>query len=123
MSGKTNKYERQGFAVKRLDENKFVDCTEDYSKALEIIGDENKGELKRRDSNDSTKLLLQEDSRRIGGKLVRIGTPVEKTMTQSPSNNKADMMLLPGYSLQDQENDKKIQLEGVSRSALNVQDK
>lgn len=58
MSTKTNKYERQGFAVSRLDENKFVDCTENYEKALEIIGDETKGELKRRDSKDSTKLLL-----------------------------------------------------------------
>ena len=33
------------------------------------------------------------------------------------------MMLLPGFSLADQENDAKIQNEGLSRSALNVKDK
>ena len=87
--------------MKRVDENKFIDCTENYDKAIAIINDEEMDLLRRRNSNDSTKMLLAEDSRRIGGKLVRISTPVEKSMTQSPSNNKADMMLLPGYSLQD----------------------
>ena len=70
--------------------------------------------------------LFKLESRRIGGKLVRIGTPVEKlhpTLAQSPSNNKQDMMLLPGVSLADYENSEKAQNEGVSRSALNIKDK
>jgi len=49
-------------------------------------------------------MLFRRESRRVGGKLVRLGTPVENvhpTLTQSPSNNKADMMLLPGFSLAD----------------------
>jgi len=66
---------------------------------------------------------LKEDSRRIGGRLIRFSTPVERAMISSPSNNKADMMLLPGYSLLDQENDRKAMLDGMSRAALNVQDK
>ena len=62
--------------------------------------------LKRRGYNDPDGYLFDHKSRRIGGKLVRIGTPIEEishTSTQSPSNNKSDMMLLPGFSLADYE--------------------
>lgn len=55
----------------------------------------------------------------MGGNLIRIGTPIEKlkaTETQSPSNNKADMMLLPGFSLADYENDTKKANDTNSRS-------
>ena len=71
-------------------------------------------------------MLIKRRSRRVGGKLVRLGTPIENvhaTNTQSPSNNKADMMLLPGFSLADQENDKKMMNEGMTRSAMNIKDK
>lgn len=87
--------------MKRIDEHEYVDCTDNYDKALTIINDAGVGELQRRDSYDSTKKLLKDDSRRIGGRLVRFSSPVERAMISSPSNNKADMMLLPGYSLQD----------------------
>ena len=63
------------------------------------------------------------NSRRIGGKLIRIGTPVERAIVASPSNNKGDMMLLPGYSLHDQENDLLQMYEGMSRASLNMQSK
>jgi len=43
MSGKTNKYEREGFRLHRLEENKFIDCTENYENAFKIITDS--GEL------------------------------------------------------------------------------
>ena len=117
LNNKMNRFERQGFIVRRIEENKFIDCTDNYEKALTIINDQGVGALHRRDSFDSTKMLTKDDSRRIGGNLVRISTPIEKAMISSPSNNKADMMLLPGYSLQDQENDRKTMLDGMSRAA------
>ncbi len=40
MSGKSNKYEREGFRLNRIDVNKFIDCTETYDEALKIINDE-----------------------------------------------------------------------------------
>ena len=123
LNNKMNRFERQGFTVRRIEENKFIDCTDNYEKALTIINDQGVGALHRRDSFDSTKMLTKDDSRRIGGNLVRISTPIEKAMISSPSNNKADMMLLPGYSLQDQENDRKTMMDGMSRAAQNVQEK
>ena len=49
--------------------------------------------------------------RNFGGKLTRLGTPIEKTYhgsVQSPSNNKTDIMILPGVTLQESENNKKL---------------
>ena len=51
MSAKSNKFEREGYRVDRIDENKAIDCTEDYTKAFIIINDRN-GEMERRGSND-----------------------------------------------------------------------
>ena len=106
MQSKSDKFEREGYKVHRLEENKFIDCTENYGKALLLINDTKNQLQKYHDHNDEIGQLFKLESRRIGGKLVRLGTPIEQihpTLTQSPSNNKADMMLLPGFSLNDYE--------------------
>ena len=97
LKAKNNKYERIGFRVSRLEEHKYIDCTDDYKKALAIINDSK--EISLRDSFDSTKKQLSEYARRVGGRITRISTPVERAVIASPSKNKSDMMLLPGYSL------------------------
>lgn len=122
MSGKSDKFDREGFKVHRIEENKFIDCTDRYEEALHLIGDKEVGRLPRYDSTETQSLenLYDMDSRRVGGKLIRLGTPIERVpvaVMQSPSNNKADMMLLPGVSLADYENDRRIAAEQTSRTA------
>ena len=58
MSAKSNKFEREGYRVDRIDENKAIDCTEDYTKAFIIINDRN-GEMERRGSNDEIGQLFK----------------------------------------------------------------
>ena len=125
MSAKSNKFEREGYRVDRIDENKAIDCTEDYTKAFIIINDRN-GEMERRGSNDEIGQLFKIQTRHIGPQLIRIGTPVEKihpTHVQSPSNNKADQMLLPGVSLASQEQQMRKDQEQMSRGAKNANEK
>jgi len=83
MQSKTDKFERQGYRVQRMEENKFIDCTDNYTNALRIINDTD-GSLQKRSSlsidgeADDCRHLFKIESRRIGGKLVRLGTPIER---------------------------------------------
>ena len=57
-------------------------------------------------NQDQDDLLIMLSSRRCGGRLGRVSTPVERlkaNAVMSPSRNKEDMMLLPGVSLADWE--------------------
>lgn len=56
LNNKINRFERQGFLVRRIEENKFIDCIDNYDKAIAIIDDSQ--EIRRRNSFDSTKMLL-----------------------------------------------------------------
>lgn len=126
LQSKSDKFEREGYKVHRLEENKFIDCTEKYNTALMVICDTKNQLQKNCGDDEEIGSLFKLESRRVGGKLVRLGTPIEKihpTLTQSPSNNKADMMLLPGVSLADYEQDNKMENEMMSRSAQNIKEK
>ena len=46
MSGKSDKFDRQGYKVHRIEENKFIDCTDRYDNALRLINDKD-GRLNR----------------------------------------------------------------------------
>ena len=46
MQSKSDKFEREGFKVHRLEENKFIDCTDTYTNGLKVINDTN-GQLLR----------------------------------------------------------------------------
>lgn len=84
------------------------------------------GEIRRRGPNDDLGCMFDIKSRRVGVKLIRLGTPIEQiraTETQSPSNNKADMMLLPGFSLADYENERARKAGGVTRAQANMEER
>ena len=67
---------------------------------------------------EQVELLIMLRSRRTGGRLGRVSTPVERLSekdTMSPSHKKEDMMLLPGVSLADW--DREENKEPISRIA------
>ena len=76
---KIDKYERNGFSVDRDPSgNKVITCTEDYRAAIHLI-DEFKNEAKQYiDSEDLNKNMEKLCYRKVGSKMFRIGTPVEK---------------------------------------------
>ena len=51
MGNNSDKFEREGFTVHRLEENKFIDCTESYENALMVINDTD-GQLQLDHDND-----------------------------------------------------------------------
>ena len=79
LRAKTNKFAREGFLVERFNANKCIDCTDDYTEALSII-ENAPGMLvpfQCLESEAKAKMYFQLESRRIGNKLIRIGTPIE----------------------------------------------
>ena len=116
-----NKYDRIGYHVTWEARQKHINCLENYDEILEQLEDQ----LRRRNlkadgllnDDEEDSFLINHDGkiqqlgrRNFGGKLVRIGTPVERINPgdiPSPSNNKADIMILPGVSLAQSEANKK----------------
>ena len=111
---KIDKYERNGFTVDRdPNGNKIITCTEDYREAVRLI-DQFRREGKQYVVSDELKRNMEKLCyRKVGVKLFRISTPVERmeaAEVQSPSNDKRDQMILPMVSIADQEREEREDL-------------
>ena len=104
IHNKISKFDRLGYNVKRKSTSKIIDCLENYKMIEEVVSEVQKT----MDLGTQGFLNIREDimkriSRRdFGGKLVRMGTPIERTYhgnVQSPSKNKSDIMILPKVTL------------------------
>ena len=89
-----------------------MDCLENYDSVNEVIMQV----VMNADNDLQSFINVREDvmkricRRNFGGKLIRMGTPIEKTYhgnVQSPSKNKSDIYILPGVTLQQSEDNKK----------------
>ena len=110
---KVSKYDRIGFTVIREAQKKTIDCLEKYDKIEEVIQQIQSKQEQETYSfvSDRENIMKRIMRRKFGGKLVRLGTPIEKTYhgsVQSPSNNKSDIMILPGVTLAESEQNRKL---------------
>ena len=112
---KVDKYERNGFTVDRDPQgNKRITCTEDYTEPLRLIEQFRKENKQYILSNELKKHMKDLCYRKVGKKLFRIATPIERmeaAEVQSPSNDKRDQMILPMVSIADQEKEEREELQ------------
>ena len=91
---------------------KIIDCLENYELIMKVIDglDEFDRDLETGSFAEHKEEIMRKLTRRqFGDKMIRTGTPVEKILpgdVQSPSNNKNEIMILPGVTLQESEKNK-----------------